>query len=131
RRGEVRPILHVEALRPELGAQSFGQRRGLEERQIHLGEPRPTEAAPAYISPCAYGGHDECVRIEPLCLLPQDDGTGEIGVEGGAIRIARIAVAGPVRAGLRREGEAAEQRRDSVELPAADQLLFETCRAAE
>src|ERR1035441_9851660 len=50
----------------------------------------------------------------------EDNWSGKRRIQGRAVRISRIPVAGPIRAHLRGEREAAQQRRNTIQLPAAE-----------
>src|ERR1019366_9123810 len=68
---------------------------------------------------------NEGIRIEPLVRALQQDGPRKGRIQGRPVGISGIPISGAVRADLRREWEAAQQRSDSIELPAADQLVSE------
>ena len=66
-------------------------------------------------------GSTKALGIEPLVRVAQHHRSGERGIQRRPVGIARVAIAGAIRADLRREREAAQQRGDPIELPAADQ----------
>jgi len=55
--------------------------------------------------PHVHGGQDVRIGIEPLGLLADDDVAGEGGVNGGAVGIAGVAIAGAVGTSLRVRGK--------------------------
>ena len=103
---------------------SLGHRCGLEQRHIQVRQARAGIRAASQIAVSAQRRQ----RQTPAGLnhwfgLPSTTGPRERRIQRRPVGIARIAVAGTVRADLRREGEAAQQRRDAIELPAADELV--------
>ena len=61
---------------------------------------------------------------------PRHHRAGESRIQTRAVGVSRIAVAGTVQADLRCKREAAQQRRDLVQLPAADDLVRVGARVA-
>src|SRR5580704_7721545 len=101
----------------------FRYRGVLKDRHIHVSQAWSFMSCAAEVSIGPNRGQDESVGIEPLSLIPENDGPREGRVQGRAIGISCVAVSQTVRAEQGSEGETRQQSRDPVHLPAADELL--------
>src|SRR5579875_2336847 len=84
---------------------------------------RAGEYSAAKVAIGSGSGKRERGRIEPLPWIALNHRTGERCVERRPVRVASVAIAGPVRPNLRRERKSAQGREDAVQFPAAGDVV--------
>ena len=109
----------------------------LDERQIHVGQARPGQRSSSHIAESAKGREREGTRIKPVrnriygnwsCatrVCSHRTSYGRISCQVRTVRDSGVAVSRPARADQRGEWKPAQERADSVQLPATDQFTFE------
>ena len=119
---EIGAIKEVEEFGAELEAHAFANRRVFQDGKIPGGQAGADVGVAADVAEETAGGWraDECIGIEPLTRLAEDDGAGECWIQEGTHRITSVAIVGGVVAQLWRERESGLRRDDAGERPAAD-----------
>src|SRR5947199_1169900 len=129
---EVRVVEDIESLCPELQTHFFAYRNPLEEGHVQVPESRSREPAARDVAEGTCCRQQESIGIEISAgrleaIHAQNRVSFEVGIDEGYIRKAAIAVSSLIETYDRGHREAALRIENAVPLPAADQLVDQSC----